>query len=163
MFVSHGKYSELSFSNGPHFIWSVLQNCDLNSLPYGPGYNLIRAFVRCHWVTMGPDRLYNRKSDWSRASFRIDLLVFVYSHEKTGQQVQVLLLIWTLWKHSMKSMNTLKTIFCENLHENVPKIFWNAQKIFGKVENCQKPNLLTAASNKLLYLLNRVWFWSCKI
>ena len=105
MFVSHGKYSELSFSNGPHFIWSVLQNCDLNSLPYGPGYKLIRAFIRCHWVTMGPDRLYNRKSDWSRASFRIDLLVFVYSHKRPASKFK-----------SFADLDALKTL--DEKHEH---------------------------------------------
>ena len=38
-----GKYSDLSFSYGPHFVWSVLQNCCPNILPYGRHNWSIRA------------------------------------------------------------------------------------------------------------------------
>ena len=38
------------------------------------------------------------KSDESRASLGTDLLVFVYSHTKTGYQAHVVLLIALLWK-----------------------------------------------------------------
>ena len=44
LFVPYGKYSDLSFLYGPHFIRSVLQNCDPNILPSGPHYGLIRAW-----------------------------------------------------------------------------------------------------------------------
>ena len=44
LFVPYGKYSDLSFLYGPHFIRSVLQNCGPNILPYGPHNWLIRVY-----------------------------------------------------------------------------------------------------------------------
>ena len=54
----------------------------------------------------------------------MDLLVFVYSHTKIIHQIHVVLLIQTL----SEKQNTLKTIFCENLH----KIFWQLSEMLGK-------------------------------
>ena len=38
----------------------------------------------------------------------------------------------------MKSGNTPKTTFSENLHKDIQIIFRNARKIFAKDEDCQK-------------------------
>ena len=42
-FGPYGKYLDLSFSYGPHFVRSVPQNCGPNIFPYGPHNWSIRA------------------------------------------------------------------------------------------------------------------------
>ena len=74
--------------------------------------------IICHSISMGAGSAVS-KSDWSRAGFRMDSLVLVYSDEKTSHQlvliyshrkttheVREFLPIWILWKHSLKSKKT---------------------------------------------------------
>ena len=65
LFLPYGKYSDLSFLNGPQFIRSVRKNCGLNILPYGPHNWQIRAyfgsFIRGTNGTNRENRLRNEK------------------------------------------------------------------------------------------------------
>ena len=53
----------------------------------------------------------------------------------------------------MKFENTPKTVFCENLHENIAGSFENGRKIFGKVEKSLKAEPKCFNSNHLKIII----------